>query len=259
MPWTLVHPAAVLPLRKFCVNRLSFAGLVVGSVSPDIGYYVGRFDLAAIAHTTLGLMVLCLPTGLALFALTRILHEPVADLLPQPHRSALLSVPKMPRLTSVRTLFYVSISIVTGATTHNAWDSFTHGTGFLVTRLPLLRTPVIALGSRAFRVFELLQHASTALGLAVVLIVYVRWVRGVDCDHAMLSTSSDRWRYRLLAAITLISLVIAMPFAYLVSMPNSGKMNVSLLIVRYVVSSTTIFAITLSVISLLIYTRPQDA
>ena len=49
MPWTLVHPAAVLPLRKLGVNRLPFGGLVVGSVAPDIGYYVGRFDLAAIA------------------------------------------------------------------------------------------------------------------------------------------------------------------------------------------------------------------
>jgi WD40 repeat protein len=37
MPWTFAHPAAVLPLRKFCADRLSFAGLVVGSVSPDIG------------------------------------------------------------------------------------------------------------------------------------------------------------------------------------------------------------------------------
>jgi len=151
------------------------------------------------------------------------------------------------------------ISILIGAITHNVWDSFTHGTGFLVTRLPLLRTPVIVLGSRTFRVFELLQHASTALGLVVVLIVYVRWVNGVDCDRATLGPSNDRWRYFLLAAVMFMSLVIAMPFAYLLSMPNSGKVNVSLLMVRYVVSSTTIFAITLSVISLVIYHRSQDA
>jgi Domain of unknown function (DUF4184) len=63
MPWTFVHPAAVLPLRQYCANRHLFGALVVGSVSPDLGYYVGRFDMATIAHTLLGLLIVCLPTG----------------------------------------------------------------------------------------------------------------------------------------------------------------------------------------------------
>jgi Domain of unknown function (DUF4184) len=50
MPWTLAHPAAVLPLRPLCPHRLSFGALVVGSVSPDIGYYVSCFDLARAAR-----------------------------------------------------------------------------------------------------------------------------------------------------------------------------------------------------------------
>src|ERR1700722_5986665 len=115
MPWTLVHPAAILPLRKLGLNRLSFGGLVVGSVSPDIGYYLGRFDLATFAHSALGLLILCLPTGLVLFALVRVLHRPVANLLPQPHRSALLSMPQVPRLTSLPILAEVAVSIVIGA------------------------------------------------------------------------------------------------------------------------------------------------
>jgi Domain of unknown function (DUF4184) len=93
MPWTFAHPAAVLPLHKLGLKHLSFGGLVVGSISPNIGYYIGRFDLAAIAHTSLGLFILCLPTGLILFALVRVLHLPVANVLPEPHQSALSSMP----------------------------------------------------------------------------------------------------------------------------------------------------------------------
>jgi hypothetical protein len=101
MPWTFAHPAAVLPFRRLGLKNLSFGGLVVGSISPDIGYYVGRFDVAALAHTTLGVLILCLPTGLVLFAMVRVLHRPVANVLPEPHRSALLSMPQVPRLTSL--------------------------------------------------------------------------------------------------------------------------------------------------------------
>ena len=36
MPFTLAHPAAVLPLRR----HLWFPGLVAGAVAPDVGYYL---------------------------------------------------------------------------------------------------------------------------------------------------------------------------------------------------------------------------
>jgi len=93
MPWTLVHPAAVLPLRKYFANRHLFGALVVGSISPDFGYYVGRFDMATTAHTLLGLLIVCLPTGLALLALIRILHRPVANLPPTLNHTAKRSCP----------------------------------------------------------------------------------------------------------------------------------------------------------------------
>jgi hypothetical protein len=163
MPWTFAHPAAVLPLRTF--KRRSFGALVIGSLAPDIGYYFGGFDLAAVAHTPLGILTLCLPTGLVLIALVRLLHRPVANLLPGPHRLALLSLPQMPRLTSPRVAWQISISVLIGAITHVAWDSFTHGTGYFVSIWPWLRAPILVLGTRTLPLYEVLQHASTALGV----------------------------------------------------------------------------------------------
>src|SRR5260221_11283718 len=108
MPWTFVHPAAVLPLRKYFVNRHLFGAVVVGSISPDFGYYVGRFDMATTAHTLLGLLIVCLPTGLALVVLIRILHRPVPNWLPQPHRQATLSLRRVPKLVRPMTARYGS-------------------------------------------------------------------------------------------------------------------------------------------------------
>ena len=253
MPWTLVHPAAVLPLRKLAPNRLSFGGLVVGSVSPDIGYYVGRFDLAAIAHTTLGLLILCLPTGLVLFAMVRVLHRPVANLLPEPHRSALLSTPQVPRLTSLPILVTVAVSIVIGAMTHDAWDSFTHPGGYMVLKLSLLRESVGVLGYSSVRVYDLLQHASTLCGLFVVAAAYVKWLKRVNVISIPSHFSNDRWRYALLFALLAASTILGALLAY----EMYGKTNGAVRFVRVIICATSIFAIGLTAVSMLLWRRKR--
>lgn len=255
MPWTLVHPAAVLPLRKLGLRYLSFGGLAVGSVSPDIGYYIGRFDLATLAHTSLGLLILCLPTGLVLFALVRVLHRPVANMLPEPHRSAWMSLPQVPRLMSLSVVFAVAVSIVIGAMTHNAWDSFTHPAGYMVARLPLLRESVWMLGNRSVRVYELLQHASTLFGLAVIAVAYAKWLKRVKVSAVPSALSSDRWRYALLFALAAASVILATLVTY--EMSRSGTVNGAIAVVRFVICATTIFAVALCSISLLLSRRDR--
>src|SRR5579885_2837977 len=98
MPWTLVHPAAVLPLRRLGARRLPFAALIFGSLSPDIGYYFSAFDLARFAHTARGLLMLSLPSGLALYVLFAALRPRLVRLLPTPHRQALLDLGALARL-----------------------------------------------------------------------------------------------------------------------------------------------------------------
>ena len=252
MPWTFVHPAAVLPLRKYFANRHLFGAVVVGSISPDFGYYVGRFDMATTAHTLLGLLIVCLPTGLALLVLIRILHRPVANLLPQPHRQAILSLPRMPQLGSPMTVLYVSAAIIFGAVTHNIWDSFTHRAGYVVVRWSLLQMPAFVLGTKTLQVFEVLQHASTTIGLIIVVAAYVRWLRATDRGTAVPSSISDGWRYGILISLTVISLVLSIPVAHAVSATSVGPVNITLFVVRYVICATTIFGVTLSAVSLLI-------
>jgi len=251
MPWTFVHPAAVLPLRRSGLRHLSFGGLIVGSVSPDIGYYVGRFDLATLAHTALGLLILCLPTGLVLYTLIRVLHRPVANVLPEPHRSALMSLPQVQRLTSLPVVFAIAVSIAIGAMTHNAWDSFTHPAGYMVARWPLLRESVWMFGNRSVPVYELLQHASTLFGLVVIVVAYARWLKGVNVSADSPGPSRDGWRYALLIALAAASVILAMIVTY----EMFGRVNSALIVVRFVICATTIFAVALCSISLLLSRR----
>jgi hypothetical protein len=258
MPWTFAHPAAVLPLRSLFRDRLSFGALIVGSMTPDIGYYIGCFAIATKAHTLLGIITICLPSGLALLAIIRVLHEPVAGLLPFPHRQRLLSLPVLQKITTPVALGSASIGVVIGATTHVVWDSFTHRTGYLVLRWPILQTPMFSLGSRSFRLFELLQHVSTVLGSAILIFAYIHWSRRVDVDRHAQRNADDRWRYRLLVMIAITSLAVGVPAAYFTSTSSLGGTNVSLFLVRCAICCTTVFLLLLCAASLVVAHRARD-
>jgi uncharacterized protein DUF4184 len=132
MPWTFSHPATVLPLRRFCPMYLSFAGLVIGSMIPDLGYYIHFSGLARLAHTFPGRILVCLPTGLMLLAALYIIRKPLWFLLPQPHRAVLQPVIDAPLSLRPTNLLGVAISVVFGAWTDILWDAFTHKNGLVV-------------------------------------------------------------------------------------------------------------------------------
>jgi hypothetical protein len=90
MPWTFSHPLVVVPLRRLCPERLNFTALIIGSMSPDFGYYIGKFPVANFAHTGLGTLVVCLPMGLLALGLFYLIRRPLCFVLPQPHRAALM-------------------------------------------------------------------------------------------------------------------------------------------------------------------------
>src|SRR3954468_2256131 len=89
MPYTLSHPLAVIPLRRCCPTYLNFPALVIGSMSPDFGYFVDQFYVAKFAHTLPGTVAVCLPASLVLLGVFYLLRQPLCFILPQPHRAAL--------------------------------------------------------------------------------------------------------------------------------------------------------------------------
>src|SRR6185312_5398964 len=67
MPFTLAHPAAVLPLRR--VRAMSTVPLIIGAMTPDMPYYFPwriAKHIPEATHTFLGTFTLDLPMGLVL-------------------------------------------------------------------------------------------------------------------------------------------------------------------------------------------------
>jgi hypothetical protein len=208
MPWTLSHPAAVLPLRRFSPRPLDYAALVAGSMTPDLGYYIDRFDLATFAHTLPGSFVACLPTGVMFLFIFYLFCKPVCYALPAPHRQALLPLcPSFPRHLSRWGI--ILLSLLLGTWTHNFWDAFTHEHGWFVDRISWLQQPVLQVPSTTICVYLALQEISTVIGFVIVLIAYGRWLRRQPARAA--DTESDGWRYLLWAAVAIVALLVSLP------------------------------------------------
>jgi hypothetical protein len=239
MPWTFAHPAAILPFRRLCPLRLNFAALIVGSMTPDLGYYIQAYPLATIAHTFLGSLLVCLPTGIGLLVLVYSLRTPMWFVLPQPHRRALMPLFSIPVPTQPLSILGVAISLLIGAWTHLIWDSFTHESGWAVINFAVLRRPLFQIGSVAFPTYYLLQHLSTWAGIALLTTTYYLWLQRTG--PLSWCAREDRWRYVLFGSVLLVALSIALPLAMAGASELHGFFALRVLVFRAAVYATAVF------------------
>jgi hypothetical protein len=244
MPWTFSHPLADLPLRRWCPRRLNFIALIIGSLSPDFAYYTGHFQLATFAHTAVGTVAFCLPSGLLAVALFLVLRQPLCHLLPQPHRAALMPLAMQPTARSVRGIGIIAASILIGAWTHTVWDSFTHHAGWAVARLPFLRATAFQIGGTEFPVFYLLQQTSTFLAAGILVTLYIHWLRHHRSSAHSTANSeySERTRYLLLGCVTLVALAVAGTLASRMASQFEGFLAFRVFLFRLGVYSGAAFA-----------------
>ncbi|MBW0252872.1 DUF4184 family protein [Cellulomonas sp. PS-H5] len=176
MPFTLAHPAAVLPLAR---RPLVPAALVAGALAPDVPYFLPLprsagswyepFVNATTTHAWPGALTVAVPSAALLLGLWWLVRAPLRALVatgpgePEERRGA--GAPRGAASGSIsRTAAWLVVSLVLGVLTHVVWDAFTHGDGALVQRVAWLREPLVS-GVTAARV---LQHLSTAAGLLVL-------------------------------------------------------------------------------------------
>ena len=174
MPFTLSHPAAVLPLLR---HPFSAAALVAGAVAPDLPYFARSTPIpvsaqswyepymnATTSHGLAGALTVSLPYALVLCGLFWVARRPVGALLPDvaaPRRAE----PGGPG-AFLRRGGWVLLSLLIGIATHLVWDSFTHSDGHVVMNVPLLSEPL--LGDLTWA--RALQHVSTLGGLLVIAV-----------------------------------------------------------------------------------------
>jgi hypothetical protein len=190
MPFTLSHPAAVIPIRRYGI----LSALVVGSIAPDILYFIPRVQQSAYGHTLPGLFFFCLPWGLAaLWLFHTFLKRPLISLFPVSQQMKLLPVAEGFSFFPLAQFAKIIGSILLGAASHITWDSFTHNSGWMVEQFGFLRKHIIIASRLQIGIYDVLQYASSVIGMVLIGYYYFRWLRESSASesaaHAHLSLS----------------------------------------------------------------------
>ena len=256
MPWTFAHPAAILPLRSLCPRWLSLPALILGAMAPDISYYVGMHGRwRTFCHTPEGILTACLPVCLLLLALLLRFARPLTVLLTEPHRGLVRAQLQPLPHPLWRGVAVAALSVLIGATTHVVWDSFTHGGRWGAELLPDLDEPLLEAMDRQFQLTHLLQHLSTAVGVAALAVVYRRKLRS---QPRALPAPRDAQRRRLLLACLATAGAVGAASAWVLT-PDTMPAYLSHRLVRTVVWSTSCFAALFVIASAAWWRRRGDA
>jgi len=215
MPFTPAHIVAAVPLASALGRHGVVSALAIGSMAPDLAYFL-PFDVARLeSHSLPALVWFCLPVGLATWAFFHVFAAPLLhDVTPRVVRERLPGAwargewPRVP-------IASVALCIVLGAMTHLVWDSFTHYGTPLTRAVPMLAMPMGEIGGVTIRPVRIAQHISTAFGLALLGVWGWRWLGRPPVEAASHPPPSHLVRLALVALVTVpalwLGLADAMP------------------------------------------------
>jgi hypothetical protein len=170
MPFTVSHAAAVLPLHRWSRQTLPLTALMVGSMAPDFGYFFSHQMSRELTHSFTGVLLFCLPVGLAVWLFyVAILEKATITLLSDRWHTRFAHTDAITLALIVR----ACIAIVLGAVTHLLWDAFTHRGTFVTEAFPALRGPTP--GFSWLPIYHLLHGVSSVVGLVILF----SWARGL--------------------------------------------------------------------------------
>ena len=228
MPFTISHPAAVLPLKHLAPRYLSLTGLMAGAVSPDLLYFLTLSTThRGFSHSWTGLFIFCLPAGIVFsYVFHRLFKYHAILKLPRPLDRIFsgLAVSRF-RIDGTREWIVLIFSILVGALSHFAWDSFTNPTGEMTKIIPYLleESPIPGF---PLENYIILHFLSTLLGGAFVLIFVFRsrYMPRPVIEKSIFSTAA-KFRFWLigLALATGFAFGIVAIFGYYHGWENSGQ------------------------------------
>lgn len=168
MPFTLSHVAAVLPIHHIHRRTFLMAPLAIGSMAPDIPYFIEYY--VAKSHEWSTVLPFYLPLGFGITLLWYfLLRRPFYQLLPYffPANNPLLQTDGI--LNHLWRFVWVAISVLIGIATHLVWDGLTHDDHRTFMLKDTLAT-TLQLGHFEMPLYRVLQYVSSGFGLLVVTI-----------------------------------------------------------------------------------------
>jgi len=254
MPLTCSHPAAVLPFKRFV--QLNFAALVIGSMSPDAGYFIGERSLAKLAHRPFGTILFDIPIGLIVLGLFYLVRRDLCFILPSPHRNQLTPLAHRKPVFTVDALFVAVVSILVGAWTHIIWDQVTHDGSYVFRHFSPLRISLTHIGPQDITLAYVLQYISTLVGGAILAWFYIKWLRAQPTKP---DNQSDSWRYVLWFGLALVACAVGTFLAIHLSAPVHEFKTFREFVYKMGVSAVSVFTLLILISAILCYRRKLSA
>ena len=196
MPFTISHIAAVLPAHRTLRRLGYFSAAAVGSMVPDFGFLAPLQLDRSETHSARALLTFCLPVGLAAYWLFQLLIKSAwCAVLPDRWRGRLRAEHPVARLGQLRVWVGAAAAVLAGALTHLVWDGFTHEDGRGVRMLPFLDDDGPNIEGHQLPLYQWLQHASSILGLALVLVAAWKWSRDSRSAGQAVAPDLRPWPY----------------------------------------------------------------
>lgn len=235
MPFTLAHPAIVIPFYRLFKERLSLTGLVIGSMVPDVEYCINTVTRSVISHTEKGIWIFDLPVAFFLtFCYHGFVKQALTNNLPGWIRYRLSPYSNQNWFHYFRKNFLnYFLCLLTGIVLHLLWDSVSHNTGYFVRRSAFLQENFIG----TLTVSRFIWHISTAAGLYIVIRFFLSFpVSKVDTD----SNKPDKnfWPLVFLVA-SVLTIIHWLPFVRpqeprFILVAFSGAMMVGVIVVSFI-------------------------
>jgi Domain of unknown function (DUF4184) len=203
MPFTISHTIAAAPIWMLSKRKLDLLALAIGTMIPDLQYFIYLKPVRSIGHSLPGVFIEGLPYSLVLllvfnwvfkYPLLALAPSPVADRIPPIKRFSLFPLSKF---------IIILVSIAIGGISHILWDDFTHSTGWFVLRFPLLQSKIGSLP-----LYKLLQYGSGIFGLFALSIWFVVWFLKTQ-PRQQQKTLAVRWKLLASSLILLASCILA--------------------------------------------------
>jgi len=208
VPVTLAHPALAIPLRRLLGGAGVLSALVIGSVIPDIHYFLPLPLSRATTHSLPGAVLVCVPLGLlAYVAFHLVLARPLIALLPASWQARLVhharaQLPAAPWPAVV-------LSIAAGTLSHLAWDFATHGNEGLWAMFPWLDTRLAVVSAYPIYGQTVIRMASNVIGIGFLAWRIARWRRSTPAAPLAKPLLHPAIRTAVLVALVVTTLSVA--------------------------------------------------
>ncbi|HSJ97248.1 MAG TPA: DUF4184 family protein [Myxococcota bacterium] len=214
MPLTVAHPAAAVVLARPLGRAGVLSALVVGSIVPDLHYFLPLPVSREATHSLPGLLWFCLPVGVLVYvSFHRALKQPLLGLLPTSWQERLSPLVYARPSLPAAPWWAVAVSILVGALSHVVWDALAHATGPVAELFPFLDTLLFTVAGYPVQVYRVVLHGSSLIGTLLLLRWSLHWMRRAEPAGSAPPRLSPTLRIVILAGLLGMASLVALPQA----------------------------------------------